>query len=332
MAGRDWTPAELGWIASHPEGSWHDFQRAGYDRSFHAFRLKKARHEHPAPTPVISDKKEESFHWTDLVELDKKMSEVQDSLSSSQDFAQIHLPATTPQAVTFISDWHAGSWGTSLQTIYDKTMQIIENDLWVACLGDMLQMAIRMRGILEISDNKYSPRTQMKFLESWLQDIEPRLLWATWDNHSVIREEEAVGFSTYAELFKEKTIYHSGIGHLDLTVGDETYKFCTSHKFRGNTGSNPTGGQQRYMLNEGLDREIAVAGDSHRPGLAVYTNGPTRRYAINTGTLQLESGYARRFFSLYSHPAEPVLMLYPSEHRIVPFFSMEDYFAVKGGI
>lgn len=330
MAGKDWTQAELNWLNANPDGSWHEFMLAGFDRTYHAFRIKKAKHTPDHAAPVIWDKKEASFHWTDLVDLDRQMSAVQETLRQSQDFAQVHLPAAEPQAITFISDWHAGSWGTSLQTIYDKTVQILENNLWVACLGDMLQMAIRLRGVLEVSDNKYSPRTQVKFLESWLEDIAPRLLWATWDNHSVIREEEAVGFSSYAELFKDKTIYHSGIGHLDLTVGDETYKFATSHKFKGNTGSNPTGGQQRYMLNEGLDREIAVAGDSHRPGLAVYTNGPMRRYAINTGTLQHESGYAKRFFSLYSQAAEPVLVLFPNTHQVIPFFSMEDYFAMKG--
>jgi hypothetical protein len=271
------------------------------------------------------DKKEKDFHWTDVLAPLEAMQGIAKAASNSQDFAHIRIETDRPVPVLFISDWHIGSWGVSYKEVAETTRLIQSLGIQIACLGDMLQMSIRMRNVLEMGDNLLSPRNQMLFLESWLEDLAPQMLWSTWDNHSVAREEEFTGFSRYAELFKETCVYHSGIGHVDLTVGEHTYKIVSSHRFSGNTPLSPTAGQERYMRFEGIDRELAIGADSHRPSVKEYADGPLNRIAINCGTLQKDSGYAKRFFSLFSHDWMPVVVFRPDEHMMMPYASLEKY-------
>jgi hypothetical protein len=276
------------------------------------------------------DKKEADFHWTDVLEPLNAMQQIAKAASNSQDFATIRIDTPAPVPVLFISDWHIGSWGISYDQVARMTLRIKELGLRIAILGDMVEMAIRLRSVLEVGGNLLSPRMQDMFLRSWLDDIAAWTLWATWDNHAVVRQEELSGVSQYAETFKERVVYHSGIGHVDLIVGSETYKIASSHKFAGNTKLNPTGGQERYMRFEGIDRELCVAGDSHRPSIKSYTDGPLERLAINCGTLHTDSGYAKRFFSLYTHDWMPVVVFHPSTHLMVSYPSLRHYEGALG--
>lgn len=332
-----WSAEEDAIVRDNP--TYAGARAAGLGRSEWAYEHRRARHNRlkRRDVPAVDrlpevewDKHDADFHWTDVLGPLTALQEVAKRSSGSQDFATVRLIVDRPTPVLFISDWHIGSWGISYRRLagYGKAIQAF--GMHVACLGDMLQMAIKLRNVLEMSDNALPPRLQDRFLESWLGDFWPHVLWSTHDNHSVERQEQATGFSHYAELFKEKTIYHSGIGHIDLELGEQTYKIASAHRFRGNSFLNPVHGQMRYMRMEGIDREISVAGDSHKPGITAYYDGPQARLAINCGTLQTDSGYAKRYFSLFTHDAFPVVVFHPDRHVAIPFLSLQHYAATYG--
>ena len=321
-----------------------DFSVNGYakrwpddDRSVESLTRHRRRHgvgggvvlHQKRDDPAVSwDKHEIDFHWTDVLGPLDALQQIAKRASGAQDAATIRIETTDPVPVLFVSDWHIGSWGTSVRTLAETTKRIRDLGLRMAVLGDMLQMAIRLRGVLEVSDNALVPRMQHRFWDSWMTDMMDLILWGTWDNHAVQREEDAIGYSPYAESFRENCVYHSGIGHVDLVVGldaPETYKIASSHRFRGNTPLSPVGGQKRYMRFEGIDRELAVAGDSHRPGLECYYDGPLARIALNCGTLQSDSGYAKRYFTPYSHDDMPVVVFHSDEHLMIPYPSLDHY-------
>jgi len=145
-----------------------------------------------------------------------------------------------------------------------------------------------------------------------------------FSGNSVMREENAVGFSTYAEIFKRHTIYHSGIGHIDVKVGKEIYKLAVAHFFRGRTMLNPCHSLMRYMRMEANDREVCAAGDSHVAGLIKYMEGGTMRVALNCGSLQ-NSGYGKRLFSLKNQNYFPCFTLDPNKHEITPYWSVSEW-------
>lgn len=249
--------------------------------------------------------------------------------SKSQDYAAITIATDRPLPVAYISDWHIGSWGVKAEDIARGTDRLLAlhaaYGLHVAILGDMLEMAIRLRSVAEVQGNILSSGDQIGFFESWLREILPLVLWSTWDNHSVQREEELVGFSSLAKICSEHTIYHSGLGHTDLTVGDEVYSLATSHRFPGRSLSNPVMGQMRYMQREDQNCEVVVGGDSHVPAILQYTEGGKVRTAANCGSLQSNSRYAKRYFSLHTSDAMPVVLFSPNSHVVTPFFSLDHF-------
>jgi hypothetical protein len=337
--GRAFTPEQSAYVLS-PE-----FSVVGYaerwphdDRPFESLTRHRRRYGVGGPvglTPKSDDpkvswnKSEIDFHWTDILGPLDELQQIAKRSSGAQDVATIRIKTDEPIPVVFISDYHIGSWGTSARDLYTNITRLREMGLRIAILGDMLQMSIRLRGVLEVSDNILPPRMQHLAWESLLDDLSHLILWGTWCNHAVQREEDATGFSYHAELFRERFVYHSGIGHIDLEVGTDddyqTYRIASSHRFRGNTSASPLAGQKKYMRLQGIDRELAVAGDSHCPAMECYYDGPLARIALNCGSLQADSGYAKRYFSPYSHDDMPVVVFHPDEHVMVPYSSLDRY-------
>jgi hypothetical protein len=61
----------------------------------------------------------------------------------------------------------------------------------------------------------------------------------------------------------------------------------------------------------------------------MYTDGEKHRIAINSGTIQTNSGYGKRFFSLYTHSVYPCLELWPDQHLVVPYWSLKAWKASR---
>lgn len=339
--GRYYTAAEDAVVLAHNryEDTPTAFQAAKDKKSFinRRYQLRKKQPDldygfKPSPQPVTDKKIGSEVGWREYVTLLQQMQEVQHERSWSQDRGQIDFSQLDrPICVLAVSDFHLGSWGTDYDALCRITEEVIETpNLYIVILGDMEQMSIKLRNVLEVSDNAIPPEWQLDFLESWVNDVADKTLFATWDNHSVMREESAAGRSAYKRLMSRKCIYFNGIGHADLTVGEQTYTIAASHVFRGRSYLNPLHAQMRYMRFEGQDREICMAGDSHTPGISKYVDGPKTRLALNTGALQINSGYAKRFFSLATHPVMPCFELHPDKHLFVPFWSVQEWLASKG--
>ena len=274
-----------------------------------------------------SDKKEGIFSWRQAVDYVQEGQRLFDKAKSHQSHGVVLIDTKEPIYVMALGDAHFGSWGTDYNVLKAITDEIINTpNLYVILLGDLLQMSIKMRNMLAISDNALPPKYQFMLLDSWLDEIKHKVICSTWDNHSVMREEAVTGYSKYSEIFEKVTMYFNGIGHLDLQVGQQLYKFALAHFFRGYSIDNPCHGGMRYMRRNAIDREIAMAGDSHIPGFIKYTDGEKTRCVVNSGTAQLNSGYAKRFFSLHTHPVFPIIKLDPNVHDFTPFWNLKEAF------
>lgn len=311
---------------------WDRFKFAYPDRTADAYRIKRNRTK-PSDGPrrdFSSDKHVGDFNWRDANRVVRQLIDLKSSASYSQDQATVKIATDQPVCVVGICDTHIGSWGTDYELFERVTDELLAHDnLYVALLGDLQQMAIKLRGVLEVSDNALTPELQHRYIESWLAEVGHKILFSTWDNHAVEREEAGSGFSMYAELMKRRVVWHNGIGHPDIRVGDQTYKFAVSHRFKGRSQNNPCHGAMQYLVREGHDREIAMAGDSHVPGLLHFTHGPMAKLAVNGGSLQTNSGYGKRYFSLTTHPVFPAVVLWPDEHRFEGVWSVGSWLAMR---
>lgn len=278
-------------------------------------------------TPAITtDKKVGVFSWRDVLKPVQELQEIKEKASSSQDKSTWSIQTDKSICVVVIGDWHMGSWGTDYELFKQCTDEIINTpNLYVIIVGDMLQMAIKLRGVLEVTDNALPPKFQMQMLDSWLQEIKHKVIASTWDNHSVMREENATGFSMYSQIFSRHVIYHNHIGHLDTVVGKQTYRWAVSHHFRGRSELNPCHSPMKYMRYQAHDRDIAAQGDYHLPGIIKYTEGGREKVAMVCGSLQTGSGYAKRFYTLTTHPVFPCVALSPHEKLITPYWSIKEW-------
>lgn len=282
-------------------------------------------------TDFLANKKEGAFDWRTANSTLSDMQDLKRRASRSQDTAEFSFQTGRPLKVITLADTHIGSWGTDhalLEKITDEILSI--PDLYVILAGDIVQMAIRLRGVLEVSDNLLPPALQAAYLSSWFQEIEHRVLFTGWGNHE-IRLEDGAGLNPIADIFSRKVVYFNGIGHADITVDDQTYRLAMSHKFRGRSQVDPTYGPRNYLVREGIDREVAIAGDSHIPGYIQFMFGNEQRTAINTGSVQTNSGFGKRYFSLYTHPVFPVFVLDNERHLVTPFWSVSEMQYVLGG-
>jgi hypothetical protein len=302
------------------------------DRTFDALRIKRGRTQPSGyERSFVTDKVTSDFNWRDANKVIATMQDLKTTARLSQDTADIFIDTDKPICVFGLSDTHILSWGTDHTLFEQVTDEILNTDgLYVALLGDLEQMSIKLRGVLEVMDNMLPPELQHRYIESWLDEIKHKVLFATWDNHAVMREENASGYSRFADIMKRNVIYFNGIGHPNIRVGDQTYKFAVTHRFRGRSLYNPCHGSMMYLIREGYDREIAMAGDSHVPGLQIFTHGATTKMALNAGSIQTNSGYAKRFFSLSTHPEFPGAVLFPSEHRFAPVWNVQDWVKLRG--
>jgi hypothetical protein len=282
----------------------------------------------PSESPMLHlDKKRGKFNWRNVTKWIEAGKELKNESSWSQDFATIKLgDGSSPVIFAPFSDQHVGSWGSDHGMLEKITDEILRTpNLFLALLGDYAEFAIKMRSVLEVTSQVIPPDMQVEFLEDWLTEIAPRVAFATWCNHGVEREEVGTGVSSIKRVLSRTTVYANGIAHVDLQVGDQVYKVAASHVFKqGRSTMNPLAGQMRYMRFQGLDRELCIQGDTHTPGLIQYMDGPLNRVCLNAGTLHVNSGYAKRYFSLFTSSAYPCVVLHPDKHRIVPYWSIEE--------
>jgi hypothetical protein len=320
---RDSGESQNAWIRRISNGHFSKYQS-----SFQRHGNKARDLEQYKTDKITTDKKEPEFHWKTPIKHLKGLQDVFKDGKDSQDFSSWSIDAESI-TVAVIGDLHMGSWATDYDLFCEITDEIINTpNLYVILVGDLLQMSIKLRGVLEVSDNALPPKWQMRFLESWLLDIKHKVIASTWDNHSVMREENASGFSQYSNIFSKHVIYHDNIGHIDISVRDQTYKVAAAHFFRGRTMLNPVHGQMRYMRMTSNDREICIAGDSHVPGIMDYEEGGAKRVAINCGSIQ-NGGYGKRFFSLLNSPVFPCFKLSGEKHDVTSFWSVAQWLNSK---
>jgi hypothetical protein len=266
-------------------------------------------------------KKRAEFEWREWNDLAEKTQELYRKASRTQTFATIKLgDGKNPACLVPFSDQHWGARGADYKIFRQMTEEIISTpNLYVGLVGDEVEFAIKLRSVAEVCAQIFGPDKQLQFMEEWVKEISPKLVFATWSNHPVEREEKQVGYSQIKNILADNTVMFDGIGHADIVVGKQTYKTAITHKFRGYSYQNTCHAGQRYMRFEGIDREIAIMGDIHQPAYNCYFDGPARRLSLVAGTLNTESLYAKRYFSIFSQPEYPCIEFRHDCHEFTPF-------------
>jgi hypothetical protein len=281
--------------------------------------------------PIFHDKKEAEFNWRDWGKHAQTTQALYHKASQTQKTASIEIPANEPILLVPFSDQHIGGRGVRYDEFERLTDQILNTpNVYLALVGDYMEYAIKLRSVAEVCAQIFDPAKQDQFIEQWFDEIWHKVLWATWDNHVIERQEKQSGSSSTKRYMAKKVVFFDGIGHVDLTVGNEIYRIAVSHKFRGYSYQNPCHAGMRYMRFEGTDREIAIMGDIHTPAFISYNDGDKERLSLVSGTLNTRSVYAERYFSIFTQSHYPVIELDPQQHCFTPFKSIDRWLRMRG--
>ena len=311
---------------------WYRRLSEKYNVSFDTARTKAQHHkpkqrdaEQYGTDKISTDKKYEVVGWEEYISFINHGQELFKKAKTAQDTAHWSIKSDSPICVVVLGDLHIGSWATDHELFRTITYELVNTpNLYAILVGDLLQMAIKLRGVKEVMDNALPPGHQMKFLASWLDTVKHKVIASTWDNHSVMREENQVGFSNYSEIFGRHVIYHDCIGHLSTIINDIEYKWAVAHFFRGRSMFNPLHGHFRYIKEFAPDRDIVASGDSHTFGIGIWDIGNQEKVGLNCGSIQ-NSGYGKRFFSLINAPKFPCVVLDHKEKKITALQSVQQY-------
>jgi len=283
----------------------------------------------PAPAEQEA-KKVGEFNWRDWAEWAKKGQELKHKASWSQDEEPTFVlgDGSSPIILATFSDQHIGAWGADYSMFCNITQEIIETpNLYMVMLGDETEHAIKLRNVLEVTSQVFPPEVQEQFIEAWVKEIDHKIAWAGWSNHAITRQEALSGSSILKRLLSRHAPYFNGLAHVTVKVGNQEYKGVSNHRFQGNSIYSRVYGPKRYVRMEAPDRDFVLQGDLHTPELDVYYEGNKQHVAITTGSIHTNSGYAKRYFSLFTIPAYPCIVLHPDEHKMTPFWTIKE--AVK---
>jgi hypothetical protein len=268
---------------------------------------------------ISSNKKKADFSWREWADHAERTQELYRRASVTQKHAAIKLgDGKRPVCLLPFSDQHIGSRGTNYKIFRTMTEEILSTpDLYIAIMGDLAEFAIKLRSVAEVCAQIFGPDKQMEFVEDWFKEVNHKVAFVTWGNHEDERTEKQAGFGAMKWIMgkSDNAAYFDGIGHADVQVGRQVYKWAVTHKFRGSSFQNPCHAGMRYMRFQGVDREIAWMGDIHQPAFIHYYDGPVERVSGVAGTLNVDSLYAGRYFSIFTQPHFPCVVMDPDKHE-----------------
>lgn len=284
-------------------------------------------------TQIIDDKKMGITNWKEYISLAKTRRELHQKSSFSQDAANIRIKTEHDFVILApISDMHLGSIATDYEKFLEITDLILNvPNFYVVIIGDETDNFVSFRNKLAMHQQIFSPDEQDAILDSWLEEIAHKVLFATWGNHAEF-EEKTAGKNTVKKILNRRVVYFNGIGKAKLTLNDIPYTIVATHKTRYFSQQNKTHGLKR-LSREGIQgADLYIAGDRHDPEFSYSFEGGEWQVFIQLGTFKTDCGYSKRYFAYKTSPIMPCVILSTKEKLLTPVRTWNEAITItKGG-
>ncbi len=274
------------------------------------------------------DKKEGMTDWRARIKLAKQIQASHQSASWSQDYANPIIETKLNHIILQpFSDTHIGAIGTDYDLFESFTDYILKTpEIYIALIGDLGDNFVNFRNMLAVHQQIMSPEEQDEFLEAWIKEIKHKVLFSTWGNHEEF-EERATGRNVIKRILKHNVIYMNGIGKIKLTLkngkSNIDYEIAATHKTRYNSSYNITHGLKQLARFDIPSQDIYIGGDTHHPAKETTFFQGKEQIFLKMGTLKVNDGYAKRYFSYLTSSAMPCVALSTKEKQITDFWTMQ---------
>lgn len=125
----------------------------------------------------------------------------------------------------------------------------------------------------------------------------------------------------FAEAAKAINLWHGG--KLNIKIGDQNYKIFARHKYKNESSMNTTNAQ-RSMLNDAGPCDICALAHKHFPDLQMLDRMGDKVIYLRSGSYKKYDEFGQRIGGYSAIKAIPSVIIYPNEHKLVPFQELED--------
>lgn len=278
----------------------------------------------------FDDREVANFSLNDFWDKAKADQAFNQKLNYKQKSLHATIKTDKPIILQFIADMQFGGAYVDYELFEKYTDYIINTpDLYLAILGDELDSFLAgFFSAQPVHSQLFNPEQQQMFFGKWLESIEHKLMFSTWDNHSDMRYEKVLGWSPAAMLRAKYAPYFDGHSQIYLRVGKTEYKISAAHHFKAKSKFNPLHGAQSFARETVQDSDIYVGADQHQASIGHMALGGKDRIYIMTGSLQGSDktgmdDYTNRFFTPFSQKEMPCIVLHPDKREMSVHRTME---------
>jgi len=272
----------------------------------------------------IKEFREAACDWREYVDLlDDRIKLRNKSIPENAVEASAALSAS--DIVLNLSDLHLGSGGVSYRFFRELTDIIIKYKIPFVLLGDEGEGFFpSFRSARSVLGQVMEPIEQVRFFESWLNEVGEYLLCATCGNHDEFLEKIA-GFNAFTAIKTKFAPYIDGIGALNLKVGHITYKIGLSHQGRGGSKWNKNHRLANIAREHMTGLDVMFGGHLHQEEVTGAYIRENWCWMISGGSIKTEDEYARRYFTFGGKiPQFSCVWLDDGEKRVVAFRSLRE--------
>ncbi len=238
-------------------------------------------------------------------------------LNIKQVKATIRLNETKPFGIAYTGDWHVGSDGTDYNLLDEEQRMIRDTEgLYMIGQGDYRENAIKHKG--SHFGEIIQPGMQDKIVVDMMTDLADKALaliqgchdtWESTDtDRSLMDELCAVSQSLH--------LWHGG--EIVIKAEEEEYLLRCRHKFRFQSSLNSENAMRRLMEVFG-PCDVASEGHLHNPYTTMKFLMGQDRVLLRSGSCKVWDGYGQQGGFGEGIPGVPVVIFYPTEHRMLQF-------------
>jgi hypothetical protein len=274
--------------------------------------------------------------WRELAEKATVNATVKKQIDPLIKATNIAIDTSKPIGLVFSGDWHLGDagldykkWSQDLETVMDNP------SLFLVDLGDDRNNVRSFRDLSAVLGQVMSPQEQGLMMRGVVDELteKNKLLCKVDGNHDVEFDERLFGDAIqYYLLENMKAPRFRNKGLMFLEVGDEVYTIYVFHKTRFRSIYRAAHGAWREW-QFGYPADIVAGGHDHVPAFEMLPNYTMARdvgqtfggltFLIKVGTYQ-DSKYGWKYFHNGGRPETITVVLWPDEHRMQGFLSIQD--------
>jgi hypothetical protein len=272
-----------------------------------------------------NNKRKGIFDWREWSKFNQEHQNLRHKASFSQDSVTNKIK-TKEDNIIFLpmSDLHLGAYGTDYKLFEELTELILNDDrIFIGLFGDETDNFVNFRNKLAMHQQILTPEEQDAFLESWIKEIRHKILWASWGNHGEF-EEANTGKNNLKRILNQYAPYFNGMGVASVKLNKIEYTFAVTHKTRWWSSMNPLHGLCKMSREQIQGKDIYIAGDRHTPAFGKFFESGRFFACVQCGTLKVNDGYAKRYFSYYTSPAMPPVVLNTKEKIFTPVATIQE--------